>query len=234
MEQDRRKIFEAKISGDIEKYGGCVVKDIFPPVIVLDDTGNVILHYLIHEINNALHMRKETFEFSYLMLKLGTKTKIGFSNMTNDYLYEIINEYMTFEIMNIAKKYISDDFIKNSGISMEFNKNCYLYLDDAVDNYVYKIYDEDRDKIKKVLIEHNEDKYYSEFGENKWNSISNNLKRIEGLFIYYFWHTDTFSKDEATLYREAKENLSTILKTIKKQIIMNNQSISDSSTNKRK
>ena len=100
--------------------------------------------------------------------------------------------------------------------------------------YVYKIYDEDRDKIKKVLIEHNEYKYYSEFGENKWNSISNNLKRIEGLFIYYFWHTDTFSKDEATLYREAKENLSTILKTIKKQIIMNNQSISDSSTNKRK
>lgn len=232
--QDWSKLSAAYANGDIEKNGGCVVKDTFPPVIVLSDNEIIFLQYIFHEINHALHMERKGAGISSLMDMLGIKTKIGFSDKAHDYLYEIINEYMTFEIMSIARTYISDEYAESSGISMDFNKNCYLYLDDAINNYIYAMYNEDKDKIKKVLIKSEGNVYYEEFGDNNWDSISNNLKKFEGLFINYFWHADTLSKDEDTLYREAKEYLSEKLEILKKQIIMSFQNAGGSSSKKRK
>lgn len=187
---------------DLEKTGGCLIPDIFPPLIVLKVTKPLSLHYLIHEINHSLHMSKienDILSLFAMFNQNNIKTSVGFSEMKYDYFYELINEYMTYDLLEIARKKIGDD----ENINTNYDELCYLYLDKVVNNYVKKFYCERKDRLKEVLINLKGEEYYEEFGRTNWKNVSKNFERIENLFFKYLCYSDIENMDENLIYSEA-------------------------------
>ena len=185
-----RKIINEKIN-DLEIAGGCVVQDIFPPLLMIKVGYDISLHTLIHEINHSLHIFEykvdDAFSFmaSYGFAK---KTNIGFSNKSDDYFYEIINDYMTRDILeivnnqgNIEDSYIIDDTIIY--VDSDFIKYRYIYLDEIFGYYMKKIYQESKEKLKDALINYNGESIYNSIGSYCYNYISNNFKVMEDVWI---------------------------------------------------
>lgn len=137
----------------------CVIPKTYPPIAILRPKEQLSLHILIHEINHTLHNKKTKIDVGYEMplAHLLPKKEMleyneGIKGTKNDLIYEIINDYMTYDILEILKVIIKKSNIQIDGIDLEFDYFNYLHLD-QVDNYIVKdFYEQNKNEIKKLLV----------------------------------------------------------------------------------
>jgi len=194
LNNDEKEVLRRK---DLEDAYGQVIPDIFPPLIVFQVTPKISLHSIIHEMNHSLHefdAARNNPEASVIK----TKTSLGFSGRSDDSVYELINEYMTRDILKIAENIIPKDEEK---LDFAFDPLRYVYLDMVANNYVEKMYNKEKEALKYALINFCGESYYNDsFGNDKWDYLIEKFAEIEADFHQCLWDSDSLNIEESVLY----------------------------------
>ena len=115
--------------------------------IRLPETGQIPIHVLIHEINHQLQKDILCIVKDYKVNKAITVK--GTSNIDDDLVNEILNDYCSLDIMKIfLEKY-------NSILLDTTYDECYIYLDQLSGNAMKKTYNLLKDELKIRLINGN-------------------------------------------------------------------------------
>ena len=153
-----------------------------PPIINLGKEAYINgldLHKLVHELNHMMHaIEVPNLAFADSLMSQFmpgfqnsnvNKIQIGITDdNANDIFYEIINEYMTREIL------------KDTGIVV--TDNHYMILDRLLDNKIYEIFKSYEEKIKEILISHKPYKFFDIMNKEAYLSIRSTLEK---LFVGY-------------------------------------------------
>lgn len=177
-----RKLIKEIIKNE-ECFDGGVISKELPPIVVLKVTNPISLHILIHEINHVLHMNKGLIKKELYPQFVYTyeTTIVGFTDNTNDYFYEIINEYMTYRILENVKYYIFNELF-----STTFRKSSYILYDYIARYLIHDFYIDKELTIKEKLITGMGNDFIIKFGYFDYLEINELFKDIKTDFIEYF------------------------------------------------
>lgn len=174
-----------QLAESIKQSIACVVPREDPPIIILRKTDQLSLHTLIHEINHTLHNNVEELQLVGLTALLGGgKGKEYHSGLelyhdsTLRTFYELINEYMSYDLIEIFLETYPEYAATNSNIDIEFKHSTYLHVDDMVDNKIKELYTIWIDRIKELLITCQGRKLIDEFGKDNYEEIDTALDRL--------------------------------------------------------
>ena len=171
---DDQKIVDEILKNNAEALGG-IIPNMLPPTIIYKVGDPLSLHALTHELNHALHIGKATNITNPLFLTRQFTPSIGFTGRSNDYVYELVNEYMTSEVL----KKVKDKVLINESIDTSFDEKRYVYLDEIADGETLDIYKTDREKIKDKLINLRGYEYPYEFGYDKYEELLTKYNTIQ-------------------------------------------------------
>lgn len=127
---------------------------------------------LIHEINHLLSRELLAVNTE----KGNTISHFGFLKNSYDFFYEVINDYITLDILQDINVRLGRDFdylLKRDGYS-----TAYLNVDSVCLNFVQKVYYCAKDLISKSLIEGNGNKFVKVIGYDNYNNVNFLMTRI--------------------------------------------------------
>lgn len=191
----------------------CVIPKTYPPIAILRPNEQLSLHTLIHEINHTLHNEKEQLDFGFtssvmsIISSLSTKGNSeyneGIKGTDDDLIYEIINDYMSYDILEILKVIIKQSNIQFDGIDFDFDNFNYLYLDQIDDYIIKKFYEHNKDEIKKLLVLARGKEILSRYSYFNYDAEN---KRINYIHTNFENNSTRMQQQQGLTIEEAKEN----------------------------
>ena len=179
----------------------CVISETYPPIAILRPNEQLSLHTLIHEINHTLHNKKELRNMG--MIQLPPVFHEGIKGTEDDLIYEIINDYMSYDILEILKVIIKQSNNQFDGIDFDFDYFYYLHLD-QVDNYIVKdFYEQNKDEIKKLLVLARGKEILNRYSYFNYDAEN---KKINYIHTNFENNSTRMQQQQGLTIEEAKEN----------------------------
>lgn len=170
-----------QIRQNIKDSKACLISKHQPPIIAIEYTNPIDMHQLVHEINHSLHCKKVVDDrmptmysafFTDLPQKYIYKEGIA-STAEAPFFYEMINDYMTIDILNHHQKNYQ---IPN--LNYEFDITNYIFIDIYLNNMIKDLYELKKYIIANYLINANGDLLKKELGEEDYNNLDKNLVEL--------------------------------------------------------
>ena len=184
-----------------------------PPVIAFDISRGFDIERVVHEINHTLHNKKipqmENVP-SFMVKYLPERYQEGISNDNtkgNNLFYEIINQGMSMEIMEILKNKIPNYPIDVDGIPP-----IYVALNDMLGDTFGQYFEIKKDFLKDTLIKAEGNIVVDEIEENieyKYNDLNETIEKLCEKFNQFMLinqnHSDLVGKsliEQEEIYKE--------------------------------
>lgn len=162
---------------NIEETLGGLIPNLLPPAIIYKISKPLSLHALVHELNHALHLGigepSKISNPAFIIHQF--KPSIGFTGEKSDYIYELVNEYMSYDIL----KNICDRVPENDNIDISFDDRRYVYLDMIAEGKVRDLYRANKESLKDKLINFHGYEVPYEFGYNNYDKYLSTYASIQ-------------------------------------------------------
>ena len=180
---DKDLIKRIKAASD---FTACCFPKTYPPVIAININEKINFNVLIHELNHTLHNKMIQQESFSPLIVIPPKYQEGIMNdddelsqedSLDNLCYEIINEYMTREILEIFNKKYNDQLYDCS-----INPSYYISVDVLLGKVVYNIFEKIKDLIKEHLIKAEGQVIRDMIGKDNYSSLNQSLKDAYNLY----------------------------------------------------
>lgn len=173
-----------------------------PPMINLDTSilneNSVDLHRIIHEINHTLHAFSEDINLDghsdilrSIMKSYKNNLNIGINPEVKgiELPYEIFNDYMTSDVIQIVKV-ISEKNPKYNNLKKKldfnFKNNPYFSIDYILNDFIKNIFNINKEKIKENLINHTPKLIFNYINEYYYIFICEVLNMLYDAYMSFY------------------------------------------------